>query len=95
MEIERYLPVGFKGTSIRYYTSKEYFNETTASVGVLGRTELTRRIGCFKGKFKLDFTEDYLNSLSVNRLRHILLAALINAKPRDQRNKTNTLDNSL
>jgi hypothetical protein len=28
----------------------------------------------------LDFTEDYLNSLSVDRLRHILLAALINAK---------------
>jgi hypothetical protein len=29
----------------------------------------------------LDFTEDYLNNLSIDRLRHILLAALINARP--------------
>jgi hypothetical protein len=29
----------------------------------------------------LDFTEDYLSNISVDRLRHILLAALINATP--------------
>jgi len=38
------------------------------------------RIRNFRGRFKLDFTEDYLNKISVDRLRHILLAALINAK---------------
>ncbi len=61
--------------------AKEYFETEATSIAALGRGELTRRIKNFKGRFKLDFTEDYLNNLSVDRLRHILLAALINAKP--------------
>ena len=61
--------------------SKEYFERTTTSLASLGRDELKRRIGSFKGRFKLDFTEDYLNNLSVERLRHILLAALMSAQP--------------
>ena len=60
--------------------SREYFEQTATSIAALGRNELTRRIKGFRGRFKLDFTDDYLNSLSVDRLRHILLAALINAK---------------
>jgi len=63
--------------------SKKYFEQTATSIVALDRNELERRIRNFRGRFKLDFTEDYLNSLSVERLRHILLAALINAKPRD------------
>ncbi|MFB0524849.1 MAG: hypothetical protein ACETVZ_04870 [Phycisphaerae bacterium] len=63
--------------------SSEYFEQTATSIAVLGRNELTRRIKRFRGRFKLDFTDDYLNSLSVDRLRHILLAALINAKSRN------------
>jgi hypothetical protein len=51
------------------------------SIAALGRNELKRRIRNFKGRFRLDFTDDYLNKLSVDRLRHILLAASINAKP--------------
>jgi hypothetical protein len=62
-------------------TSREYFEQTATSIAALGRTELKSRIKNFRGRFKLDFTEDYLNKLSVDRLRHILLAALINAKP--------------
>jgi len=61
--------------------SREYFEQTATSIASLGRNELKRRIKNFRGRFKLDFTEDYLNGLSVDRLRHILLAALINAKP--------------
>ena len=61
--------------------ASKYFAEEATSIAVLGRGELERRIRNFKGRFKLDFNEDYLNSLSVDRLRHILLAALINAKP--------------
>ena len=61
--------------------SRKYFEQTATSIASLGRPELTRRIKNFKGRFKLDFTDDYLNRLSVDRLRHILLAALINAKP--------------
>ena len=58
--------------------SRKYFERTATSVAALGRAELKRRIRNFKGRFKLDFTDDYLNRLSVDRLRHILLAALIN-----------------
>lgn len=52
--------------------------EITTSIAYLGREELTRRIRDFKGRFNLDFTEDYLNKRSVDKLRHILLVALIN-----------------
>jgi hypothetical protein len=61
--------------------ARKYFERETTSIAALGRNELKRRIRNFRGRFKLDFTEDYLNHLSVDRLRHILLAALINAKP--------------
>ena len=61
-------------------SSGQYVERQVTSVAALGRDELTRRIRNFRGRFKLDFTEDYLNKISVDRLRHILLAALINAK---------------
>jgi hypothetical protein len=61
--------------------SRRYFEQTATSIASLGRDELKRRIRNFRGRFRLDFTEEYLNNLSVDRLRHILLAALINAKP--------------
>jgi len=60
--------------------SKEYFEQTTVSLASLGKIELKKRIKNFKGRFRLDFTETYLENLSADRLRHILLAALINAK---------------
>lgn len=61
--------------------SKRYFEQNATSIAALDRNELTRRIRNFKGRFKLDFTDDYLNHITVDRLRHILLAALISAKP--------------
>jgi hypothetical protein len=61
-------------------SSAQYVERQVTSVAALGRDELKRRIKDFRGRFKLDFTEDYLNKMSVDRLRHILLAALINAK---------------
>ena len=63
--------------------SKEYFEQATTSIASLGKTELKKRIKNFKGRFRLDFTDTYLENLSVDRLRHILLAALINAKSHD------------
>ncbi len=58
-----------------------YFDKQATSIAALGKNELTSRIKNFRGRFKLDFTEEYLNKLSVDRLRHILLAAMINARP--------------
>ena len=61
-------------------TSEKHFEQTATSIASLGRDELKRRIRNFEGRFKLDFTDNYLDNLGVDRLRHILLAALINAK---------------
>jgi len=61
-------------------SSTKYFERQATSIAVLGRDELTHQIRNFKGRFKLDFPEDYLKKLSIDRLRHILLAASINAK---------------
>jgi hypothetical protein len=62
-------------------TSRDSFEQTATLIAALGKDELKKRIKNFRGRFRLDFSEDYLNNLSVDRLRHILLAALINAKP--------------
>lgn len=62
--------------------SKGYLEQSATSIASLGKDKLKRRIKGFKGRFRLDFTDDYLNKITVDRLRHILLAALINAKTR-------------
>jgi len=64
-------------------TPKEQFEQTATSIASLNRNELTRRLKNFKGRFKLDFTQSYLDNTSVDRLKHILLAALVNAKIRN------------
>jgi len=56
------------------------FEKMATSTAALGKEELKKRIRNFRGRFKLDFSEDYLDALSLDRLRHILLAALINAR---------------
>jgi hypothetical protein len=58
---------------------RKYFEREATSIAALGRHELERRIRSFRGRFQLDFTQDYLNRLSVDRLRHILMAALMNS----------------
>ena len=59
--------------------SEKHLEQTATSIASLGRDELKRRIRNFRGRFKLDFTDNYLDNIGVDRLRHILLAALINA----------------
>lgn len=61
-------------------TAKQFETEAI-TIASLDRMELTKRIKKFRGSFKLDFTEDYLNQSSLDRLRHILLSALIYSKP--------------
>jgi len=60
--------------------ARQYFEREATSIAALGRHELERRIRNYRGRFKLDFTQDYLKKLSVDRLRHILMAALMNSK---------------
>ena len=52
------------------------YEKIAASIDSLSKAQAKRRIQSFKGNVKLDFTESYLNSLSADRLRHILMAAI-------------------
>ena len=46
------------------------------TISSLGRNEVENKIKNFQGTFKLDFSEEYLKNLTVDRLRHILFAAM-------------------
>jgi hypothetical protein len=52
------------------------FERLARSISALDRDNIERKIKNFKGRFKLDFTEEYIQSLTVDRLRHILFAAM-------------------
>ena len=56
------------------------FEQFTTSIARMDKAELKRKIKSFPGRFRLDFTDDYLNAAPADRLRHILLAAMINAQ---------------
>lgn len=43
----------------------------------MGREELTRHLQRLHCEFDLDFTDEFLDSLSLERLRHIVLAAML------------------
>ncbi|MHC4552980.1 MAG: hypothetical protein ACYSUT_09495 [Planctomycetota bacterium] len=43
----------------------------------LKKSELTESLLHFDGPLKLDFTDEYLQALPLDRLRHILLAAMV------------------
>jgi len=63
--------------------SAAYYDKQATTIATLKKNELKKRIKNFQGRFKLDFTDEYLNKLSDDRLRHILLAALLNAGPKN------------
>jgi len=65
---------------VRPVHSHGYFERKAVSIAVLDRDELKRQIKHFHGSFKLDFTDDFLDAVSLDRLRHILLAALITGR---------------
>ena len=61
-------------------TPQNRFEKTAVSLASLNKLQLKKRIKNYKGRFKLDFTDEYLEKSSVDKLRHILLAAMINSK---------------
>jgi hypothetical protein len=70
----RYVP------KVRIVDSRSYFEHTVAVIATLGRDELKKRIKGFQSSLKLDFTDDYLDTISLDRLRHILLAVVLTCK---------------
>ena len=53
------------------------FEQYCAYITSLNKEELKDRLLHFEGPIRMDFTEDYLESQDVERLRHILLAAMV------------------
>ena len=49
------------------------FEKMALSVGTLNKSQVKRHLLNFHGGTRLDFTESYLDSLSLEKLRHILL----------------------
>lgn len=57
--------------------SPKRFETMSASIVSMTKSQLKRHIRCFRGRFKLDFTDEYLESLPASKLQHILLAAMV------------------
>jgi hypothetical protein len=48
-------------------------------VSAMDRDDVTRRLLRFRASFNVDFTPDYLRGLSLDRMRHLLVAACLQA----------------
>jgi len=50
-------------------------DDVACKIAAMNRQQVQREIMSFSGRFTLDFSPDYLKKQSLERLRHILLAA--------------------
>lgn len=55
------------------------FEQSCLAIAVMEKEEVIMQLLGFQGPLKLDFTREYLENLTVDRLRHILLAAVVTA----------------
>ena len=60
---------------------REKLKDLADEISRMGRTELIRTVRHMPCTFELDFTEEFLNSVSLSRLRHIALAAALHPGP--------------
>ena len=51
-----------------------------AKLASMSRSQLKGSLRSLKARFRMDFTDEFLDSLSKDKLRHILLAALLNGR---------------
>jgi hypothetical protein len=63
--------------------SRTYFERNAVVIAALSREEVKNRIKGFQNARKLDFTDDYLDAISLDRLRHILLGVILTCRPHD------------
>ena len=52
------------------------FEKESSKIFKMNNAQLKQQIKRFRGSFKLDFSDSYLNNQSTDRLRHILIAAV-------------------
>ena len=53
------------------------FEKICSKIASMSKREVIRQLLNFNGPIKLDFSSRYLETLSADRLRHILLAAFV------------------
>ena len=53
------------------------FEKMCSKIASMNKSEVIRKLVNFNGPIKMDYTRDYLESLTTDRLRHILLAAVV------------------
>ncbi len=53
--------------------------QLVVEISTMNRVDLIGMLKKLNCHFKLDFTDDYLDSLSLERLRHVALAAVLHA----------------
>jgi hypothetical protein len=56
--------------------SAQNLERLARSISSLGRGDVERKIRNFRGRFQFDFSDEYLQGTTVDRLRHILFAAM-------------------
>jgi len=56
------------------------FEQYCAYITSLNKEELKDRLLHFDGPLRMDFTEDFLEQQNIEKLQHILLAAMVTAK---------------
>ena len=52
----------------------EQIEDLMTLVASLDRAALTEQFHCYRGKFPVDFTEEFLTRTSLDKLRHIFVA---------------------
>lgn len=57
--------------------STRSLEKMASSIASLNRGQVKKHLRNFKGRFKLDFSDSYLDSVSLDRLKHILMAAMM------------------
>ena len=56
------------------------YEDLITSISSMNKAQVKQRLLHFKGRPRLDFTESFLDGLTTDRLRNILLAAMITSR---------------
>lgn len=63
------------------------FEQACSYIMTFNKSELIERLLHFEGPLNLDFTDEYLQTLPCDRLRHILLAAMVTVERKQAKEK--------
>jgi len=70
--------------------SSETVERLTLDVAAMGRPELVRTLRELECTFEIDFTDEYLESISLERLQHLVLVAALHSSRFEGSSPTST-----